>query len=85
MDQKQDLILEYLKPKSAKPGDAESVASVTQYDVSKQPADDTTPGSTRGQYKLKSQSSSSDDEDDDDYDDDKDDRDDDDDDDDDDD
>ena len=72
------MILEYLKPKSPKPADTESVHSATQYDVSKKPADDPTPGSTGGQYKLKTQSSSSssDEEDDDDYDVDKDDKDD---------
>jgi len=59
MDQKQDLILECLKPKSAKPDDTESVTSVTQFDVSKQSAEDTIPGSTGGRYKLKDQSSSS--------------------------
>lgn len=59
MDQKQDLILEYLKPKSTKPEDAESVTSVTRYDVSKQSAEDIIPGSMGGQYKLKTQSSSS--------------------------
>jgi len=59
MDQKQDLILEYLKPKGTKPEDAESVTSVTQYDVSKQLAEDIIPSSVGGQYKLKTQSSSS--------------------------
>ena len=78
MDQKQDLILQYLIPKKPISNDATSTqGSVSSYDVTKTPAitvsgDKTSTASVGGEYKLKSSgskksSSSSSEEDDDDY------------------